>query len=44
MFLDEGVLPENQRRRTHGGRHYTKRLAGMQTALVVVIGVAMGVR
>src|SRR6266516_1553112 len=44
MFLDEGVLPENQRRRTHGGRHYTKRLAGMQTALVVVIGAAMGVR
>src|SRR5947199_131010 len=34
MFLDEGVLPENQRRRTHVGRHYTKRLAGMQTAFV----------
>src|SRR2546428_9601447 len=44
MFLDEGVLPENQRRCTHGGRHYTKRLAGMQTDLVVVIGAAMGVR
>src|SRR5438309_546235 len=44
MFLDEGVLPENQRRRTHGGRHYTKRLAGMQTDFMVVIGAAMGVR
>src|SRR5207247_9159976 len=34
MFLDEGVLPENQRRRTHGGRHYTKSLAGMQTGVL----------
>src|SRR2546421_13056371 len=34
MFLDEGVFPEDQRRRAHGGRHYTKRLTGMQTDLM----------
>src|SRR5213594_1053511 len=32
VLLDEDVLLEDQRRRTHGGPYYTKRLAGTQRA------------
>src|SRR2546428_4315316 len=42
MFLDEGVLPENQRRCTHGGRDYTKRLAGKEKGPPGVLGAGGG--
>src|SRR5437660_9545206 len=44
VLLDEDVLLENQRRRTHGGPYYTKRLAGTQRAGPVgaMIGVLKG--
>src|SRR2546425_3391243 len=43
VLLDEDVLPENQRRRTHGGLYYTKRLAGTQRTTFVGAGATMGV-
>src|SRR2546425_12008974 len=43
VLLDEDVLLENQRRRTHGGLYYTKRLAGTQRTTFVGAGATMGV-
>src|SRR6266568_330535 len=43
VLLDEDVLLENQRRRTHGGPYYTKGLAGAQRTTFVGTGATKGV-